>query len=179
MSEKQAGAGRVSIVISRRFSYNEYHRRTAALPSVRRMGVCIMSRIDETVKRESVYIAAFVGVLSVLMQAVFLVAGRWDYTVLCGNLLSAAAAVGNFFLMGLTVQKALGKGEKEAADTMRLSQRLRLLLLFVVVAVGAAAPCFHTLAVIIPLFFPRVAIAVRPLMDKRNKNGDGKEGEGK
>ena len=56
---------------------------------------------------------------------------------------------------------------------------LRLLLLFVVVAVGAAAPCFHTLAVIIPLFFPRVAIAVRPLMDKRNKNGDGKEGEGK
>ena len=111
-----------------------------------------MSGIDETVKRESVYIAAFVGVLSVLMQAVFLVAGHWDYTVLCGNLLSAAAAVGNFFLMGLTVQKALGKGEKEAADTMRLSQRLRLLLLFVVVAVGAAAPCFHTLAVIIPLF---------------------------
>ena len=52
-----------------------------------------MSKIDETVKRESVYIAAFVGVLSVLMQAVFLVAGRWDYTVLCGNLLSAAAAV--------------------------------------------------------------------------------------
>ncbi len=138
-----------------------------------------MSGIDETVKRESVYIAAFVGVLSVLMQAVFLVAGHWDYTVLCGNLLSAAAAVGNFFLMGLTVQKALGKGEKEAADTMRLSQRLRLLLLFVVVAVGAAAPCFHTLAVIIPLFFPRVAIAVRPLLDKRNKNSDGKEGEGK
>ena len=38
------------------------------------------------------------------MQAAFLVSGFWDYTVLLGNLLSAAAAVLNFFLLGILHQ---------------------------------------------------------------------------
>lgn len=55
-----------------------------------------MKKVDKTVLRETGYIALFVILLSVLMQAVFLIIGKWDYTVLLGNLLSAAA-VGNFF----------------------------------------------------------------------------------
>lgn len=122
-----------------------------------------MIKIDATVKKETGYIALWVIIFSLLMQAVFLLLRRWDYTVLLGNLLSGALGVLNFLLMGLAVQSAVNKEEKEAKETMRASQALRTLLLFVVVAVGVLLDCFNTVAVIIPLFFPRIAIAIRPV----------------
>lgn len=128
----------------------------------RKRVVIILNHVDAAVKRETLYIAAAVGIMSALMQSVFLIARHWDYTVLLGNLLSAAAVIANFFLMGLTVQKSLDKDEKDAATAVKLSQQLRLLMMFVVVALGAALNCFNLWAVIIPLFFPRVAVALRP-----------------
>ena len=61
---------------------------------------------------ETGYIAVWVVIFSTLMQAVFLIARGWNVTVLFGNLLGAAAAVLNFFLMGLTVQSATARGER-------------------------------------------------------------------
>lgn len=122
----------------------------------------ILKNVDATVKRETLYIAAAVGVMSLLLQSVFLIAQRWDYTVLLGNLLSAAAVIANFFFMGLTVQRSLDKDEKDAVTAVKFSQQIRLLMMFVVVALGAALPCFNLYSVIIPLFFPRVAVALRP-----------------
>ena len=61
-------------------------------------------KIDKTVIKETKYIASFVIIFSVLMQAVFLIIGKWDYTVLIGNLWGIIIAVGNFFVMGLFVQ---------------------------------------------------------------------------
>lgn len=128
-----------------------------------------MKRIDRTVLKETGYIGLWVGIFSLLLQAVFLVIGQWNYTVLLGNLLGGAAAVANFFLMGLTVQSAVQKEEKEAKQTMRLSQTLRNLLVLVVAVVGIALPCFSTWTVLIPLFFPRIAIAMRPLFLKEKE----------
>ena len=126
-------------------------------------------KTDATVKRETVYIAAVTGILSLLLQAGFLVAKHWDYTVLLGNAFGAAAAVGNFFLMGVTVQKALGREQKSASNLMKLSQRLRLLMQLGVVVLGVVLPCFNIYAVIIPLFFPRIGIMVRPLIKGEGK----------
>ena len=125
-----------------------------------------MPKLDPTVRQETVYIASLVLIFSVLMQAVFLLIGKWDYTVLLGNVLSAVAAVGNFLLLGLTVQRAVAKEEKDARQLMKLSQTYRLLGLLVVAVIGFALPVFHPLAVVIPLLFPRVAIAMRPLFKK-------------
>ena len=122
----------------------------------------ILKNVDAAVKRETLYIAAAVGVMSLLLQSVFLIAQRWDYTVLLGNLLSAAAVIANFFFMGLTVQRSLDKDEKDAVTAVKFSQQIRLLMMFVVVALVAALPCFNLYAVIIPLFFPRIAVALRP-----------------
>ena len=126
-----------------------------------------MKRLDPTVRRETVYIALFTLIGSVLMQAIFLVIGCWNVTVLFGNLLGAAAAVANFLLLGITVQSALGKDVKEAQTRMKFSQMGRMLLLFAVALVGYLLPVFHTLAVVIPYLFPRVAIAIRPLIGKK------------
>ncbi|MBR3835289.1 MAG: hypothetical protein IKJ69_00685 [Clostridia bacterium] len=126
-----------------------------------------MKKIDSTIIKETVYIFAFTLIFSVLMQAVFLIIGKWNYTVLLGNLLGGLAAVGNFFLMGLTVQSALGKEEKDAKSTMKLSQMLRTLMLFIVAVIGHVAGCFNLLTVVIPYIFPRIAIALRPLFNKK------------
>lgn len=126
-----------------------------------------MPKIDKTVKKETGYIALWVLIFSLLMQAVFLVIRKWDVTVLLGNLLGGGLVVLNFLLMGIGVQKAVGKEEKEARDLMKLSQTLRTMMLFVVVVIGVVLDCFHTVAVILPLFFPRVAVAIRPIFMKK------------
>lgn len=128
-----------------------------------------MIKIDETVKKETIYIAAFVGLLSVLMQAVFLVLSKWDYTVLLGNLLTGAASILNFLFLGITVQKAVLKDEEAAKKTMQASRLYRMLFLLVVVLIGVNVPVFSMWAVLIPLFFPRIAIAFRPMFDKKKK----------
>jgi len=126
-----------------------------------------VKKIDPTVLKETGYIATMVFIFSLALQSVFLIIGKWDYTVLLGNLLGFVAAVGNFFLMGLSVQSALGKEEKDAKSTMKLSQSLRLLLLFVIGVIGYIAPVFNILAVLIPFLFPRIAVALRPLFMKK------------
>ncbi len=121
-------------------------------------------KIDNTVKKETGYIALWVLIFSVLLQAVFLVIRRWDYTVLLGSLLSGTLGIVNFLLMGLAVQSAVNKEEKDAKETMKASQALRTLLLFVVTALGVLLDCFNTIAVVLGLFFPRIAIAIRPIV---------------
>lgn len=130
-----------------------------------------MKKIDETVKRETLFVLLFTVVLSMLMQSVFLVIGKWDYTVLLGNILGIVAATANFFIMGITVQKALGKGEKEIKNLMKLSQSLRMFMLFVVALIGYLVPVFNLIAVVIPFIFPRISITIRTLTIKA-KGGD-------
>ncbi len=129
-------------------------------------------KVNPTVKRETVYVAAVTLLLSALLQAVFLIAGWWDYTVLLGNLLGGGIAVLNFLLLGLTVQTAVNKEDKDAATFMKGSQALRSVMLLVAAVLGAVVPVFHLFATLIPLFFPTLAVRLRPLLDKRTGNGE-------
>ena len=133
-------------------------------------------KLNPTVRRETIYISIFTVALSAVMELVFVIIGRWDVTVLTGNLLGAAAAILNFFLMGLTVQMAVNDTPENAKKRVRVSQYLRFLMMLCIAAVGVAAPCFHWAASVIPLFFPRIAIAMRPLfngiMDPDGKQAD-------
>lgn len=133
-----------------------------------------MNKKESVVLRESIYIAVWELLLSCLLEAFFLILGKWNYTVLLGNLLSAAASILNFYLMGLTVEKAVSQEEKEASNFMRLSQSARLLMMFVVVALGVLLPYFHNVSLLLPLFFPRIAIVFRPMFPKLDRNHDEK-----
>lgn len=127
-----------------------------------------MKKIDATVKKETLYIAVFTLIFSVLMQSVFLIIRRWDFTVLLGNLLGYAAAVLNFLLMGITVQKAVLLDEDGAKKKVQLSQMLRTLMLVAFAVVAGVFKCFNLIAFVIPLLFPRIAIFFRPYFDKKN-----------
>lgn len=126
-----------------------------------------MQKIDKTVLRETAYIAMFVFILSVLMQSVFLIIHRWDYTILLGNLLGYVAAVLNFFLMGLTVQKAVSLSQEDAKTRVKFSQMLRLFMLAAFALVAGILDCFSLIAFVIPLLFPRIAVTFRPMFDKK------------
>lgn len=132
-----------------------------------------MKKTDPTVKKETLYIAAWTVILSVLIHSIFLVLKKWNMGVLYGNIIGIVLAVMNFFLMGRTVQNALEKEEKDAKNAMKASQMLRYLMIIVVVAVSAVFKNYiNVTAVIIPLLFPRIAVQFRPMFDK-NKEGKG------
>ncbi len=127
----------------------------------------LFKNVQPAVIDETKYIALTGLILSAVMQSVFLIIGKWDYTVILGNLLGLFSAVANFYLMGLTIQSAVTKDEKEAANTVKLSQSLRYLLLIIIAAIGTLAPIFNTIALLIPLVFPRIAIGMKMFFLKK------------
>ena len=151
-------------------------------------------KVQPAVQAETKKIALGVGVLTVLMIAVFLIIRQFDHTVLLGAALGYAAAVVNFFLMALTVQKVtegmpvLPKKEQEEEDAedgeteqplsdeakqagkqMQLSFLLRMLMLGGVAVLAITAPIFHPWASLLPMLFPRIVIALRGLFENKQK----------
>ena len=127
-----------------------------------------MKKIDATVRKETLFIAAFTLIFSAVMELVFLLIGYWSYKVALGNLLGFTAAVLNFFLMGYTVQQAVLLDEEGAKKKIRLSQSLRMLMLVGFAAAGCIFKCFNPIAVLLPLLFPRIAILFRPLFKQND-----------
>ena len=126
-----------------------------------------MAKLDPTVKKETVYAALWVAVLSFIMEAVFLLMKHWAPNVLSGNLIGGAAAVLNYLLLGITVEKAVTGPADKAALKIRSSMTARLLGQTAVCA--AAIGILHTnvYATVLPLLFPRVGIAFRPMIDRK------------
>ena len=147
-------------------------------------------KIQPAVREQTKAVAVGVCILTALMVGVFLVIGKFDWTVLTGAILGASAGIANFFLMALTVQKAaddmkplppepeegeadedpkegeasaeapLSEGAKRGRDRVRLSYTLRMLGVGAVAVLGAVLPWFNIYAVLIPLLFPGLVIRV-------------------
>ncbi len=132
-----------------------------------------MAKPDKTVLKETGYIAFCTLVMSLIMQVVFALLSKWDYTVALGNLWGAFIGVFNFFVMGLFIQKAVTKEEEEAKKIIRLSHSIRTMFLLISVVIGVVVPFMSTMSVIIPLFFSRIAIALRPLKKDSPKEVSG------
>ena len=131
-----------------------------------------MKKIDQTVVKETIYVAVWVLVLSALMVAVFLLLGKWDLSVLWGSLYGSFVAILNFFLLGIGVQIAVSKSDPaDAKKVIRTSHSLRFLLLLVLVVVGIVVPWFHSVASVVPLLFPRIGLFFRPRFGGMDQEG--------
>ena len=118
-------------------------------------------KIEPAVKLESKRIAIGVLAMSVIMEIVFVVLGRFDYTVLLGNLLGGGWAILNFFLMALAVQKSVKKElPQEAKLVLQNSYTKRLLFSVAILLIGVKVEYFNWISVVIPLIFPRITIAI-------------------
>ena len=138
--------------------------------------------MDPAVKKETGYIAVWVAVLSLVMEAVFLLIRKWDLSVLFGNIGGAAAAVGNFFLMALiatrAVERAVEKGKpEEAAARVKATATVRLLGCALVCVILIAVFKTNVYATLIPLLFPRIGIMFWPKFSQnRGAEQPGTEG---
>lgn len=131
-------------------------------------------KIDGTVKKETAYVAVAEAILIAIMLAVYLIISKFTLNVLFAALTSGAVAVLNFFVMGLTVQKAVTvDDDSDRRKLIRASQLVRLLVMGVVVIVCAVFPKFDIFALFIPLFFPRLFAQARGIYGavKDGKNG--------
>lgn len=136
-----------------------------------------MDKPNNIVCKETKYIAANILILSAIMQVVFIVIGKWNITVFTGNLLTAAAMIANFYFMGVGVSKAVEKDEADAKKLIKASQSFRTLGIFVVVVLAVVLPWFDTVSAIIPIFFTRIAVALRPMWERLGGKG-GKRNDG-
>ena len=138
--------------------------------------------MDPAVKKETGYIAVWVVLLSLIMEAVFLLLRKWDLSVLFGNIGGAAIAVGNFFLLALiatrTMEKALAKGKpEEAAARVKSLATVRLLGCALLCVLLIAVFKTNLYAMVIPLLFPRIGIMFWPKFNKnRSLDDPGTEG---
>ncbi len=141
-----------------------------------------MPGMDPAVKKETGYIAVWVVLLSLVMEAVFLLTGKWDFSVLFGNIGGAAIAIGNFWLMALIVTRAVNRAvergkPEEAANRAKTTAPLRLAGCALLCVLLIAVLKTNLYATLIPLLFPRIGIAFRPLIDrKRGVESPGTEG---
>ena len=126
-----------------------------------------MLKIDPTVKKEVRYIAVTTFLFVLLQQAVFLILNQWSLPVLFGGIYGWAVALGNFFLMCLSVQKAVSQEEKDAKNTLKISQNARFLGLFLMALAAYFIPFINTVSAVIPYLFPRFAIALIPILRKQ------------
>ena len=128
--------------------------------------------MDPAVKKETGYIAVWVILLSLVMEAVFLLLGKWDFSVLSGNLGGAAVAIGNFFLMALIATRAMNRGvesgkPEEAAARVKATAMIRLLGSVALCVILIAVFKTNVYATLIPMLFPRIGIMFWP---KFNRN---------
>ena len=122
--------------------------------------------VAPAVKKETRNVALYTIVGAVLLVAGFGIGHYispssvpFDGTVVFGAVAGSFVAVLNFFLMGLTVQKVTQMEDETAARAqMRLSYTYRLFMQMAWVIAAIAAPCFHFVAGIAPLFFPSLGI---------------------
>lgn len=127
--------------------------------------------VDET---RSIALGSLAG--TVIMLIVFAVLRRLDLTVFLGALLGYIAAVGNFFMMALMVQKATttelpGETEDERSARIRrmvkLSYTQRRLFQGAVIVVAMVSPWFNWIPAVIELVFPTVTIYMRQLLIRK------------
>ena len=80
--------------------------------------------------------------------------------------------LGNFFLLGLSVQKAVKNEETRAKEILRASHALRYALMVILVLIAILIPSvFNMWATLISLLFATIAVYTRAIFNKDKKTG--------
>ena len=167
-------------------------KRETFFPScpLRRMRKCVMLNTQYVLKGingmkpqkavwlETGHIAAGTGILCALTVVVFVLIGRFDWTVLTGALVGFLTATGNFFFMAWDVQKITHGLDPEEADAMKqaklkmkLSYNRRLILMGVILVAAIKLLDAHWITCLLPLLFPRMTILAMDVLKKIKAKG--------
>ena len=133
-------------------------------------------KLNETVKKETVFVLGFTVVLCAILQSLYLICGFFSVRALIATGIAWLLSGINFLLTALTVQKAVEDEQDTAQKRMKASQSLRSVMILAVLIVSIlllGQELSIVLALAIPMFFPRIAAMVR-MLRLSNVNGGGK-----
>ncbi len=123
-----------------------------------------MERPQETVVRETKRIAIGVTCLLAVMLVVYAVIGRFSLGVVLGGVMGSVYGVFSFFMLGMTMQKALGDGDETMARArIRSSYSMRMVGAVIVTVLAFVIPFTEGLPCLIALLFPRLTILILQL----------------
>ena len=123
-------------------------------------------KIQKTVWQETGRIALGLLICGVLEIAVYLLLSRFDASVLLGVLLGSFFSLLNFFLLCVSVQKAMDKTEGQA----KYLQRIYLLRMMMIIAVLTAAYLIEPvdlIATCVPFVADKAVIYIVKLMENK------------
>ena len=123
-------------------------------------------KLQKAVKEETIFVALGSLILSVLMVCIFFGLNRvfpeqvpMGLPVILGAAGGCTAAVGNFFLMALTVQKVAGiENYDQAYRSMQVSYRYRTFLQLIWCVLCMVLKFINPVAGILPLLWPSLLI---------------------
>ena len=114
---------------------------------------------QQSIVKETKRIAVGTVIMLVVMLAVYAVLGKFTVGVLLGGLLGSAYAIFNFFMLGMTLQKAASMTDQQMAHMkVRSSYSTRMIGMLVLAVVAFALPFIEGIPCMIALLFPRATI---------------------
>lgn len=100
-------------------------------------------------------------ILTVIENLGFLVFWKWDYTVLIGSLWGLLMTELFFYLISVSIPKALRYGDTEMAQkALRLSNIQRLFILGIGIIAAFKISFINATAALIPLLFTGISIKI-------------------
>ena len=116
---------------------------------------------QQGIVKETKRIAIGTGIMLIVMLVVYAVLGRFTIGVLLGGLLGSAYAIFNFFMLGMTLQKAASMTDQQMAHMkVRSSYSTRMIGMLILAVVAFALPFVEGIPCLIALLFPRATIFV-------------------
>ena len=116
---------------------------------------------QQSIVKETKRIAVGTVIMLVMMLAVYAVLGKFTVGVLLGGLLGSAYAIFNFFMLGMTLQKAASMTDQQMAHMkVRASYSTRMIGMLILAVVAFALPFVEGIPCLIALLFPRATIFV-------------------
>ena len=114
---------------------------------------------QQSIVKETKRIAVGTIIMLVVMLAVYAVLGKFTVGVLLGGLLGSAYAIFNFFMLGMTLQKAASMTDQQMAHMkVRSSYSTRMIGMLILAVVAFALPVVEGIPCLIALLFPRATI---------------------
>ena len=114
---------------------------------------------QQSIVKETKRIGVGTVIMLVVMLAVYAVLGKFTIGVLLGGLLGSAYAIFNFFMLGMTLQKAASMTDQQMAHMkVRSSYSTRMIGMLILAVVAFALPFVEGIPCLIALLFPRATI---------------------
>lgn len=133
-------------------------------------------KFNDEIKKNIIYVFSGTTILSVTMILFFKIIGYFSVPVLIGAFIGTALACLNFYLLALTLHKAVSS-DTDQENFIKFSYSMRSLFMLVAGIVSVFLLKVNPIALLLPYMFPRIAIMMIKIIEQRKDKGGGEGSE--